>query len=390
MLQPNSDDLKILVADDEDTILELYEQVLGQSRYPTSSQSEMDALEAELFGNDVVHQRNDHVKPSFDLTFCHQGSEAIEAVHTADAEGHPYAIAFLDVRMPPGPDGIWTAENIRAVSADTQIVIVTGYTDIDPSEIERRIQPANRLLYIQKPFHLFEIRQFVSTLAARWKAERQLLAVNQKLETIVEQRTAELKQAYADLKHQAAHDSLTGLPNRATIFSAFNRELARANRMDKPTSIIMADIDYFKRINDTFGHQAGDVVLAETARRIQNCVRAYDTVGRFGGEEFLVILPECDQPRGKQAAQRIRAAVSAAQIEVPGGKVSVTISLGVATIDAGQVPGVIAIIKAADTALYRAKNEGRNAVRMALPDDWTEYAGFNQPASVIPIHPQGV
>ena len=194
MAKRDKNHLKILIADDEEMILELYYNVLGQHHDTGLSESEMDVLGDELFSNGNMVTVS--AKPMYDLTLCQQGEEAVEAVCNAESEGDSFAIAFLDVRMPPGPDGIWAAENIRIICPDAQIVIVTGYSDIDPAEIERRVPPPDRLLYIQKPFHPFEMRQFASTMAARWKAERKMLALNRELELKVKERTAGLQKTY--------------------------------------------------------------------------------------------------------------------------------------------------------------------------------------------------
>jgi len=172
MAEPKNKRLKILVADDEDIILDLYRKILSQAQ------------------------------DLYDLTFCHQVEQAVQAVDTAVAQGLPFVAAFLDVSMPPGPDGIWAAENIRKLDPDIQIVIVTDLTDIDPSDIERRVPPVDRLLFIKKPFHSSEIRHFVSTLAARWEAENQLKNINRQLDSIVEKPTTQLQELNQEIHHK--------------------------------------------------------------------------------------------------------------------------------------------------------------------------------------------
>ena len=265
--------LKILLADDEETILRLYDQILSRESSSIELASEIDDCGSKSFSDHNNEEALEPLNPSYELTLCRQGLEAVEAVQAAEAANDPFAIAFLDVRMPPGPDGIWTAENIRAICPDTQIVIVTGYSDIDPSDIERRVPPVDRLLYIQKPFHPFEIRQYAATLSARWMAEKKMRRMNEQLESIVDRRTSELKKANLKLEHQATHDSLTELLNRKAIFSALDRELSRMRRTGEPVSLIMADLDHFKLVNDRYGHKAGDDVLIEAAYFDQLSVR---------------------------------------------------------------------------------------------------------------------
>jgi diguanylate cyclase (GGDEF)-like protein len=320
--------IKVLLVDDEDMILELYSMILGHYSYsegfrPYASEMTNNGLSDNNDGDNETASS----QCAYELIFCRQGDEAVEAVRSSTTE---FAIAFIDVRMPPGRDGIWAAEKIRAISPNTQIVIVTGYSDIDPSDIEKRVPPPDSLLYLQKPFHPFEIRQFASALAARWKVEREMQNLNRNLDAMVQQRTAELQKAYKQLEHQAMHDSLTGLLNRRAIFSILKQELSRTQRMAEPLSILLADIDHFKSINDTYGHQAGDAVLVELARRINECIRPYDKIGRIGGEEFMIVLGSCNSAQGLEIAERIRNAIGNRCFEHSGNKLHVTVSIGLA------------------------------------------------------------
>ncbi|MBW2480966.1 MAG: diguanylate cyclase [Deltaproteobacteria bacterium] len=355
-----NDPIKVLAVDDEEMIRELYDQILS-NQFSQSS----DPSRTGVSGNEAAAANNGNPAgclppPQYDLTLCSQGEDALEAVRQDENE---FAMAFIDVRMPPGRDGIWTAENIRTVSPATQIVIVTGYSDIDPAEIEKRVPPPDRLLYLQKPFHPFEIRQFASTLAARWQAEKKMQILNIGLESMVQERTSELRKAYHDIEHQAMHDALTGLLNRRAVFSDLEQELSRTQRKSEPLSLIMADLDHFKSINDTYGHQAGDAVLEETARRMHACVRPYDKVGRIGGEEFMIVLGDCGRAEGLEIAERIRKSIGDQGFEFDGEKIRATVSLGVATTIANQTFEKDLLISAADKALYRAKRDGRNTVR---------------------------
>ncbi len=333
--------IRILIADDEVMMHNLYRQVLENNA-------------AGMHG-------------PYELLFCDQGEAAVAAARKAVQEERAFAIAFLDVRMPPGRGGLWAAEELRALSAATQIVMVTGYSDVDPETIEQRVPPSDRLLYIQKPFHPFEIRQFASTLAARWQMEQRIREMQQGLERLVEQRTAALKKAYAELEHRAAHDDLTGLPNRATVIETLSKELSRSVRSGRSVAVVMVDIDHFKAINDAHGHLAGDAVLAEIAGRMRLLVRPYDTIGRFGGEEFLLVIPECGQEDAVFVAERLRAGVAAQPIVLEGQTLPVTLSVGVAWADGAQNHSIDALIAEADQALYRAKEEGRNCVRLNTP-----------------------
>lgn len=164
----------------------------------------------------------------------------------------------------------------------------------------------------------------------------------------------------------ASHDRVTGLYSHGLILEAAQHELDRAAREEMPLSVLLTDIDHLRQINDTYGHQMGDKVLAETARRLRVALRSYDLSGRYGGEEFLTVLPRCGRANALEVGERVRRAVMAEPFMIDRLKMDVTVSLGVATtIGDEQVPAR-KMIRAADHALYKAKREGRNRVEMAV------------------------
>jgi diguanylate cyclase (GGDEF)-like protein len=166
------------------------------------------------------------------------------------------------------------------------------------------------------------------------------------------------------LHREAAHDALTGVWNRKAIFEILDRELLRAERIQQSLGVIMIDVDHFKVINDTRGHAAGDSVLRIIASGIAAVIRPYDSLGRYGGEEFLIVAPGCGLGETCELAERVRSHVAGCSINVAGAPVQVSLSLGVAT---GQVAAdTEKLLQAADAALYQAKNAGRNRVEPAL------------------------
>ena len=168
------DGKKILVVDDEPAILSLYQETLQPESNPNH----------------------------FDLTLCSQAEEALDAFRTAVEEGKPFAVTFLDLRMPPGPDGIWLAERIRALDPYTEIVMVTGYSDTSttPDKIASRVPPTDKLLYLQKPFHNLEIQHFAASLSTKWLGEIELRKIRNDLEGRIEQRTTDLIKLNEQLK----------------------------------------------------------------------------------------------------------------------------------------------------------------------------------------------
>ena len=163
------------------------------------------------------------------------------------------------------------------------------------------------------------------------------------------------------LRERAMKDGLTGLLNRTAFFETLGRELARASRQNRSLALIMVDLDYFKKVNDTCGHLAGDAVLKESARRSQGSVRPYDTVGRYGGEEIVILLPGCGQEEAVQRAEQIRRNMAKQPFALSTGEVYVTCSLGVCA-TGGSETTPEELVQASDQALYSAKKNGRNRV----------------------------
>jgi two-component system, cell cycle sensor histidine kinase and response regulator CckA len=199
MLKKEPELFRVLAVDDEASILELYRGVLLKKPDNESDIPEMSDLEAQLFGKAKPAPT---VKCSFDLAVCRQGDEAVSMVKKAIEEDNPFALVLLDIRMPPGPDGVKTAELIRALDPMIEILLVTGYSDVDPIEISRRVMPPHKLLYIQKPFHPHEIYQFVCTLCSKWKNESIIKDYNERLLSRLENQTNALKDANAELREE--------------------------------------------------------------------------------------------------------------------------------------------------------------------------------------------
>jgi diguanylate cyclase (GGDEF)-like protein len=271
-------------------------------------------------------------------------ADGAEALRVLDGQDGP-RLAVLDWMMPER-DGLEVCRTIRKCARESYVYIILltarGYRD----EIVQGLE-AGADDYITKPFHLHELK-------ARLRTGRRILELQEELIT-----------AREHLRVQATHDSLTGLFNRMAIQDALMRELKRSRREGKPVAVILADLDHFKHINDTHGHAAGDVVLQATAERMRASFRAYDSIGRYGGEEFLVVLPGCDLAAGIEQAERLRTAISAQAVCVANATIPVSMSLGVAATSCdGTEPGPLLL--AADKALYAAKSAGRNRVEASL------------------------
>lgn len=182
----------------------------------------------------------------------------------------------------------------------------------------------------------------------------------------LDQKTRQLEESREELHVQATRDAVTGLWNRSAILDVVERGLRRARRERSAFAVVIADLDWFKDINDAYGHQAGDRALYETARRLQALVRPHDAVGRWGGEEFLVVLPDCGLAEAAALAERLRAGLATEEIRPAAAPpLSITSSFGVAAMEADEMTSAEALVRAADHALYRAKRRGRNRVEVA-------------------------
>lgn len=196
--------------------------------------------------------------------------------------------------------------------------------------------------YITKPF-------IPQELEVRLRVGRRILELQQSLQEALEVQ-----------RYQAQHDPLTGILNHGEILSVLEQELSRAERQGGKLAIMMGDLDHFKMVNDTFGHVAGDAVLVEVARRIKKNLRIYDTVGRYGGEEFLLVLPGCAAEEAKLIANRILNSIQSQPVLFQNNAITVKISLGLAFNKVGERTELNDIVQAADSVLYQAKQNGRN------------------------------
>jgi len=271
------------------------------------------------------------------------GDQAWGMLQQADAPN----LAILDWMM-PGLSGPEVCRRVRSSGQESYTYILLLTARNQKQDLIAGME-AGADDYLTKPFDAQELN-------VRLRAGRRILELQ-----------AELVAAREALREQATHDSLTKSWNRTAILEILGRELAKGEREASAVSLIMADLDHFKRINDTWGHVAGDAVLREVARRMQASVRAYDAVGRYGGEEFLIVAPGAAGPAAVHLAERLRSAISQEPLGLTDCTLSVTVSLGVSF----SVPGLgisqEALIRAADEALYRAKGLGRNRVEWVAP-----------------------
>ncbi len=273
------------------------------------------------------------------------GNEAADILQRPD----PPDMALLDWVL-PGKDGIELCKLIRKIGASGNYIYTVMLTSKSRKQNLLTAMDAGADDYLAKPVTASELRARI----------------------LVGKRLIELHQS---LKFAATHDFLTGLMNRCEILTALRREFSRSGREGRPTVLILADIDHFKQTNDLFGHGVGDIALKEVARRLQMDLRTYDLVGRYGGEEFLIILPGCDLQIGIRRADEIRKLVSKSPIDAGGQEIAATVSMGVTVTCSDLDHTLEELLHEADMALYAAKNNGRNRVEaFARPTKHTKHA----------------
>ena len=273
--------IRVLIVDDEAEVRDAYRQIL------TSSEASLEMtgfheLRSRLFRKDPAEALRRaaaaRTATAFEPVFCDQAVQAVATVKDALGRNEPFALAFIDVRMPPGQDGVWAAMQIRELDPAIEIVICTAYSDADPMEIGGQVPPEDKLSYLQKPFHPHEVRQMTIALASKWRAERRIVRL-------------------------AYFDTLTGLPNREQSRNRLVGLLQAAKEKGANLAVLYLDLDNFKRVNDTLGHAVGDELLCVVAERLRRSLRyGSDSaagagssrpgdIARLGGDEFMVLLP---------------------------------------------------------------------------------------------------
>ncbi len=281
-------------------------------------------------------------KRGYDVIAAHNGEEALEQL-SCDAAPR---LAVLDWMM-PGMEGTEVCRRLREQACDGPYIYVLLLTARTDREDLLRGLESGADDYVRKPFDPAE-------LEARLRTGQRILDLQDKLIA-----------AREELRFRATHDALTAVGTRAIVLESLARESARQLREGAPFGVILLDVDHFKDVNDRYGHLCGDAVLKEIATAIKDSVRPYDTVGRYGGEEFLVVVPRTNAESSLGIAERIRKAIRSRAITTNGSTLSVTASFGVAASAEGVAVPSDVLLHAADEALYRAKSNGRNRCELA-------------------------
>ena len=343
------DPIRVLVVDDEQAVLDAYRQVLGQASRG-AEQDAIDALRAKLFlasAGAAVAAGSATRARQFEPVFCSGAEAAVEAVREACGAQRPFAVAFLDMRMPPGPDGAWAAARIREIDPQLEIVICTAYSDVDPLEIGQRVPPEDKLFYLQKPFHPHEVRQMALALGEkRANEERRLTEVTD-------------------------FDRLTGLANRTRFLARLQQAVSSAKQRQSALAVLCLDLDNFRRVNDVLGHIVGDEMMRSVAQRLQEILRreartagvtlgdiAADDIARVGGDQFMILLQGIGDPQQASAVAALLTRPLASSAPAEPSPVTLTASVGIALYPSDSADEE-ELFRHSGIAMYNAKRQGR-------------------------------
>jgi diguanylate cyclase (GGDEF)-like protein len=280
-------------------------------------------------------------RAGYQVTAVRNGSDAAEGL----CQPNGPRLALLDWMMPE-LDGPAVCRKVREMRNDRHVHLVLLTSRNSKHDIVEGLQ-SGADDYLIKPFDPAELKARLHTGLRILQLEDNLWEAREKMQ------------------YKATHDSLTSLLNRGTIIEMLARELNRSRREKGCITVVLGDLDHFKTVNDTYGHPVGDEVLEEVAKRLLASVRPYDFVGRYGGEEFLILLNNCCEGKSMKRAEAIRAAVGCAPIQTALGPLSITASFGVIAGQFDQEETVEEVLRSVDNALYAAKADGRNCTRTA-------------------------
>jgi diguanylate cyclase len=346
---------RILVIDDNDAIHHDFRKTLAGNETRSAG---LASAKAALFGGAEVVSSDGSLK--FEVESALQGEEGLNKLRQAVQNGEPFRVAFVDMRMPPGWDGVQTIQRLWEVDPNLQVVICTAYSDYSWEEISQKLGLTDRLLILKKPFDPVEVLQLAASLSEKWVLRQKAHLKMEELERIVQERTA-------DLTHAALHDKLTGLPNRALVSDRLQQAIERHKRNpDYHFAVLFLDFDRFKVINDSLGHDVGDELLVAISKRLSQSLRATDsicrpdtsTAARLGGDEFVILADDIKEMRDVGViAERLIQALNV-PYELKGHHLSSTASIGITTTALGY-ENAQEMLRDADTAMYNAKAAGK-------------------------------
>lgn len=365
MIVPTSVMRRVLIIDDQQHIHDTFDRVFADPHKP--SDEALTDFEAMFLGQASASDAAlaDHTKPSYALAHAHSGEEGVRCVEEALQNEQPFSVAFVDMRMPNGMDGLETTEKLWQIDPNLQVVVCTAHSDHTWDDVLNRLGYNDRLLLLKKPFERDEARQLALALSEKFHlAEQQKRQVEDLKNEVSRRQLAE-----EEMRAMAHRDALTSLPNRPFLLQHLESMLASTNRGKHHDALLFLDLDNFKVINDSLGHDAGDDLLNQVGKRLKECIRHRpsgsdanrDKTVRLGGDEFVVLLEQMSEREDVLVvANRIVQRISE-PFQIGDRLVNVGTSVGVAFID-DSVTDAHAAMRNADTAMYRAKHSGKGQI----------------------------
>lgn len=373
---------RILIADDNRDIHEDIKYILDSSSANMQDYREIRLLKEELFGVSVSTADSEKtIDVKYRIDDAYQGEEAVRMVKEACENGEPYSLIFMDVRMPPGIDGIEAVERIWKIDPNAGVVICTAFSDYSWDQIVLKLGQNDNLLFIKKPFDSVSLKQIALAMTTKWSLKLQINEYIGNLEKLVEIRTNELtgmvekmqaeiilrKEKEKQLAYSAHYDSLTELLNRRSFYSTLSGISGEGNGQRNKFALFYIDLDDFKNVNDVFGHDTGDSLLIEVARRIVKALSGHvleipdyisetglaKAIFRLGGDEFTAILAESSREELEKTAQKLIDDIRVPFI-ISGNEIDTSCCIGISICRPDSLPSET-LLKFADMALYEAK-----------------------------------
>ncbi|HVE43737.1 MAG TPA: EAL domain-containing protein [Gammaproteobacteria bacterium] len=340
--------MRIIIIDDNPAIHQDFIKILTANKSSSPLKNSMESLENQLFNKTSQADK----LPNFAIDTASQGQEGVQLIDKAFHEGSPYSLAFVDIRMPPGWDGIETIKHIWEIDKNIQVVICTAYSDYTWEQTVDELGVNDNLIILKKPFDNIAVRQLACALTKKWQLLQESISYTSSLESRIEERTE-------DLKYQATHDSLTGLPNRMLMLDRLHMAIASSDRNNAMFAVLFLDLDRFKLINDSLSHNAGDEVLRHVSNRLQSALREEDTLVRLGGDEFVVIIQNIKNSNDASEIATKLLNTFHDSLYINERKLSITTSIGI-SLYPQDGKNIDTLLRNADIAMYHAKERGTN------------------------------
>ncbi len=358
---------RILIVDDQQEIHDTFNRIFAAKRSDDIALSDFESRFLKE-GTDAETKSQHSNAPQYELDHANSGEQAVQLLQAAIEAGTEYAVAFVDMRMPNGMDGMETTEKLWEIDPNLHVVICTAYSDHIWEDVLGRLGYNDQLLLLKKPFESDEARQLALALSEKHR----LSSIQKKKVHDLGREVERRRSAEESMRTMAHRDALTNLPNRPYLIEKLSKIVnchsVQASPLD---AVLFLDLDNFKIINDSLGHDAGDDLLNQVASRLKECVREHDTTSRvsddvgetvrLGGDEFVVLLEQLADPNDAiVVANRIVSRISE-PYKLADRLVTVGTSVGVAYIN-DHVNDANEALRNADTAMYRAKHAGKGQV----------------------------